>query len=190
MKTIKLHNISLGLLALFALCNCTNSEGEPPAWSNYYILVDENGKDFFDNNSDYELNKLLGCTQIPDRCPISIFAEYDQQSMSAYFNSSHLLSFSAFTPFPIYLDFGNGDIDTLSWNWSPSNAKNENNYLELKTYSHIYNGKIVEKWEFQNRQEVNDWINGNISVFRSNFEEFEKMRVVKIVKKKNPIESD
>lgn len=88
MKTMKLSNNLLGLITLFSFFNCSNLGGEPPVWANYYILVDENGKDFFDSNPDYDLSKLQGCSQIPDGCPISIFAEYEQQVMSSFFNSS------------------------------------------------------------------------------------------------------
>lgn len=189
MKTMNLLNIILGLLTILALYSCTNPSGEPPLWSNYYILVDENGLDFFGDNPEYDLSKLRVCFEFPGNCT-EVSARDDLKMMYTFFNSSYVFEFPVFFTHPYLIDFGNGDIDTLSWEWSPAQSDYENAYHKLTSYSHIYNGEIVEKWEFQNRQEVNDWINGNISILRNSIEEFEKMRVVKIVKKRNPIESD
>ncbi len=186
---MNLPKIIFVLIIIIAFSNCTDSGGEPPVWSNYYILVDENGLDFFDNNPDYDLSKLRVCFDFPGNCT-ELLAREDLKSMYTFFNSSYVFEFPVFYKNPNIIDFGNGDIDTISWQWSPVRTDYENAYHKLNSYSHIYNGEIVEKWEFQNRQEVNDWINGNISVFKNSIEEFEKMRVVKIVKKRNSVESD
>jgi hypothetical protein len=175
---------------IYTSCD-SQSPGEPPVWVNYYAFVDEEGKDFFDNNPDYSVENLR----------IGLSLDMEGNIQIGMLNEGYYYKVNGFNVFGTgpfirqnqYWHFGNGDVDTLRNSWNPLSVTAENAY-NLKSFEHIFNGKVIEKWDFTGSHTVKDWINGNnvggdiLLHERAEGRGFENIKIVYILKKPQPEE--
>lgn len=66
-------------------------------------------------------------------------------------------------PEPIYIDFGNEDVDTLTYKWSGGDSSFPQ-IMDLDWLEVYYNNNLARKWEFANDEERHDLIHRNCNV--------------------------
>jgi len=136
------------LLGLFFISHAgcsddNNSPGEPIVWYQYFAFVDEEGNDFFKNNS-YYTNVFL----------LSDFGEFEFED-SLSINDINVFGYGAWGPSIQYISFGNGDIDTLTKTWEPKSVGNIGGSFEkLESLTFHYNGSEIATWDFVQNPEL------------------------------------
>ncbi|SEG33809.1 hypothetical protein [Algoriphagus boritolerans] len=159
MKTIKYHILlAANLLFLSLSCVGDNSTDQPTEWYHIFRLVDKEGRDFFSTNSDYDLEKIRACTEINN-----IFRCLDKdplnESNDFYINQigekTYLSLYSPISNFKstVYLDFGNGDTDTLTFSSRPEEIPNPF-WTNIREFNFLYNGRKVHTYDLRERQNV------------------------------------
>jgi hypothetical protein len=132
-------NISLGI-GLILMVNCGNDEGccDPVFW-NTYVIFEDDGKDLFFSNDSYDESKLK--ITIPE-------LNYTFQNLSLEFeNNKNRYVLNTTGKNPVFLDYGNGDIDTLTF--KSTKSPDSNHYTDLETWYYL-NGLEVAYMSFTN----------------------------------------
>ena len=120
---------------------CSSNDPEPPHWNLATSFFNSEGKSLFeDPNYDQSLIKWS-----PGEHSWLLFKECEEIFVLPGVN--HLEN---------YIDFGNGDIDTINYKWEGGDTTvpqvNKLDWLEV-----YYNQKLVKKWEFSNYNERSDF---------------------------------
>lgn len=139
------NSLLILISALFSFsCQSQESPGEPPIWSHFIRLETYEGKDYFTENGNYKISDLKLCTIRSE--PFCTLVTSD----TLYYTEK-----DGFNVIGVgrngdrFLDFGNGDIDTLSYQWSP-NVDPSSNFNNLDYFDVFYNGKKVYRYDFEN----------------------------------------
>ncbi len=129
-------------LSLYCLIiGCSSNDPEPPHWNLAASFFDSNGNSLFDDpNYDQSL----------------ISWSPGEYSSLIFKNCEDLFMFPGVNHLEYYLDFGNGDVDTINYKWDGGDTTipqvNKLDWLEV-----YYNQTLVKKWVFNNRDERSDF---------------------------------
>jgi hypothetical protein len=153
-----LNSIVSTIILFFLSLSCVgdNSPDEPTEWYHIFRLVDEDGGDFFSTNSDYDLEKIRACTEINniyrclDKNPLNEADDFyiNQINEKTYFSLFHPKSNFKST---VYLDFGNGDTDTLTFSSRPEEIPNPF-WTNIREFNFFYNGRKMHTYDLRERQ--------------------------------------
>jgi len=126
------------------LFSCTGAK--PLTWVDYFMFVTSEDKDLFNSYSEYDVDKLV--YGLPE---ISRGFDY-ADSINGFYrfglrnHIKHQIS---------YIDYGNGDIDTLTLSWKPSSVPIGDVFkfkdLPFKAVDEVsiyFNGELVVLWDF------------------------------------------
>lgn len=147
---------SITLFFLSLSCVGDNPQDEPTRWYHIFRLVDKDGRDFFSTNSDYDLEKIRACTEINnifrclDKNPLNEVDDFyiNQIGEKTYFSLFHpKASFKS----TVYLDFGNGDSDTLTFSSRPEAIPNSF-WTNIREFHFFYNGRKVHTYDLSGKQ--------------------------------------
>ncbi|WP_373400416.1 hypothetical protein V8V91_12855 [Algoriphagus halophilus] len=131
--------------ALISLsCQPQESPGEPPIWSHFIRLETADGEDYFSVKGNYKISELKLCTNLSEP-----FCTLVTSDTLYYTEKDGFKVIGVGRKGDRYLDFGNGDIDTLSYQWSP-NVDPSSNFNNLDYFDVFYNGKKVFRYDFKN----------------------------------------
>lgn len=157
MKATRNH-ILLASCLLFLSLSCVgdNSTDQPTEWYHIFRLVDEDGGDFFSTNSDYDLEKIRACTEINniyrclDKDPLNEFNDFYINQIG---EKTYLSLYSPISNFKstVYLDFGNGDTDTLTFSSMPEEIPNPF-WTNIREFNFFYNGRKAHTYDLRERQ--------------------------------------
>ena len=136
----KINQVILYLFIGF-LVSCTGPV-EPFEWSTYFVFVNQDNSDFFDSNLDYDPSGIVMVTN-----GIGFIFHLDTlSSINRFRRGSALWDVQ-------YIDYGNGDLDTLRMEWSPPEvidvyfAKGEH-FGSVDNIKFFLNDLLVEEWDF------------------------------------------
>lgn len=135
--------ILAGTLFSFS-CQPQESPGEPPVWSHFIRLETTEGEDYFTVNGNYRISDLKLCTIRSESFCTLVTSDTLYYSEKEGFNVIGVGKSG-----DRFLDFGNGDIDTLTYQWSP-NVDPSSNFNNLDYFDVFYNGKKVFRYDFEN----------------------------------------
>lgn len=135
--------ILAGTLFSFS-CQPQESPGEPPVWSHFIRLETTEGKDYFTVNDNYKISNLKLCTIRSESFCTLVTSDTLYYAEKEGFNVIGVGKSG-----DRFLDFGNGDIDTLTYQWSP-NVDPSSNFNNLDYFDVFYNGKKVFRYDFKN----------------------------------------
>ena len=148
MKNIILYICSLAVL--FGAISCdklpvTDPLNEPGFFFKFKQKTGEQN-DFFTNNNTY----------IPDS--VKIKHESDgvyQKFYDRFFNNAYVFTLSGYgNTNQFYIDYQNGDIDTLTKVINPQ--KNSLRISEMKKLTWYFNGKVIKEFDFENNPGLSD----------------------------------
>lgn len=147
---------SIALFFFSLSCVGDNPPDEPTRWYHIFRLVDKDGRDFFSTNSDYDPEKIRACVEVND-----IFFCLDKNPLNEAddFNINQIgekTYFSLFHPkanfkSTVYLDFGNGDTDTLTFSSRPEKIPNSF-WTDIREFNFFYNGRKMHTYDLSERQ--------------------------------------
>jgi hypothetical protein len=151
-----LFNIIVAIVILTQSISCQESGGpqEPPVWFHYFVLLDEEGRDFFETNPSYHIENFRIClTQNENNCykleEEPAFVELIKQNGENVIGMTPgSLSIEGRMKTERYFDFGNGDIDTLTFNWAPQSEKPQDRYDNLDYFQFFLNGGLIHEYNF------------------------------------------
>lgn len=141
--------ISLTILAsIFFSCQDEGGQGEPLLWYFYAQVETGDGKDYFNTYSDYDFEKFKICTEhnIESSCPMII----DFPEAISTVNDYHVFRIGKTSETQGLLDFGNGDIDTLTYRWKPENIFPNETLSNVEYIDVYYNGSKIYRFDFEN----------------------------------------
>lgn len=137
------------LLLLAFGVSCGNEDTEEPAqWLLYLTFMNSEGHDFFDSVGDqYSSDSVF---VLENGNPVSFD---DVQS----FDGRYAFGWAAWGASTssqqaiFHISFGNGDVDTLSYDWEPSSVQSvsSDSFSKLKKLRFYYNGFLVEEWDMK-----------------------------------------
>jgi hypothetical protein len=133
-----------------------NPTDEPARWYHIFRLVDKDGRDFISTNSDYDLEKIRACVEVNnfffclDKNPLN---EFDDFYINQIGGKTYLSMFFARANFKstVYLDFGNGDTDTLTFSSSPEEIPNPY-WTNIREFNFFHNGRKVHTYDLMPKQ--------------------------------------
>lgn len=142
---------------------CDNNKFEPIEWSTYFVFMNQDGSDFFLQNNEYDATGIIMRTN-----GIDFTLHLDTlSSINRFRRSSNLWDIQ-------YIVYGNGDIDTLTMVWQPSEVNDP--YFDKGTYfgsvdniKYYLNGALVAEWDFIHNPEMKtEIVQRNADAFRNN----------------------
>jgi hypothetical protein len=157
MKTIKYQGVIAFTFLLFSLsCMGDSGQEEPTQWFHIFRLVDKDGRDFFSTNPDYDPKKIRACADVNnfffclDKNPSNEFDDFyiNQIGEKTYLS---LYNVRAIYNSTIYMDFGNGDLDTLTFSSRPEEIPNPF-WTNIREFNFFYNGRKVHTYDLRERQ--------------------------------------
>lgn len=137
----KIKQVIFYLLVIFLL-SCDENIGEPIQWSTYFVFVNQDNSDFFDSNLDYDPTRIVMVTN-----GIDFILHLDTlSSVNRFRRGSALWDIQ-------YVDYGNGDIDTLTMVWNPSDVNepffdNGTYFGSVDNIKFYFNKVQVAEWDF------------------------------------------
>jgi hypothetical protein len=147
---------SITLFFLSLSCVGDNPLDEPTQWFHIFRLVDKDGRDFFSTNPDYDPKKIRACADVNnfffclDKNPSNEFDDFyiNQIGEKTYLS---LYNVRAIYNSTIYMDFGNGDLDTLTFSSRPEEIPNPF-WTNIREFNFFYNGRKVHTYDLRERQ--------------------------------------
>ena len=113
---------------------------EPKATQVYYNFITSEGLDFFQTHSNYLSSELTANDETGNVRPIILDGARDGIS---YFRTW------PWTSNPMYFDYGNGDMDTLTMELFPSNINPVSDFNKLNRIKFFFNQKLITDWNFE-----------------------------------------
>lgn len=135
-------------LAAFLISCGKDDGGEPAQWLLYFTFVNNEGHDFFESaNEDYSSDSVF---MLENGNTVS----FDDMQAN---NNQHVYGWgtwgasTASQRAVFYISFGNGDIDTLTYEWKPSSVQSvsSDSFDELSELLFYYNGSLIEEWDLE-----------------------------------------
>lgn len=150
MKTTKYQGVIAFTLLLFSLsCIGDSGQEEPTQWYHIFQLVDKDGRDFLSTRPDYDADKIQAILQIQNLYNLNTFEfKINQIGEKTYLSLFNVL---ANHNRMIYLDFGNGDTDTLNFSSRPEEIPNPF-WTNIREFNFFYNGRKVHSYDLSERQ--------------------------------------
>lgn len=147
---------SITLFFLSLSCVGDNPLDEPGRWYHIFRLVDQDGRDFFSTNSDYDLEKIRACVEVNniffclDKNPLN---EADDFYINQIGEKTYLSIFNGRAGFDskVFLDFGNGDTDTLTFSSRPEKHPSSF-WTNIREFNFFYNGRKMHTYDLRERQ--------------------------------------
>ncbi len=141
-----MRNFIFILISVMLSCSCQPQEspGEPPVWSHFIRLETKEGKDYFEANVNYKISDLQICSYRSEPFCTLITSDTIYYTKKDGFNV-----IGVNRKINTLLDFGNGDIDTLTSQWGP-NIDPSDDLRNLDYLDVFYNGKKVFHYDFKN----------------------------------------
>jgi hypothetical protein len=151
-------------VGLVLLINCTNDDGccDPIFW-NTYIVFENNKEDLFLSSVNYDESKLS--ITIPD-------LNYTFQNLNLEFvNNRNRYVLNTTGKNPVLLDYGNGDIDTLTFTFTESPDPNSPYVLEawyylngLEVANMNFTSEMINELGLRNNPDNISWTNDPILI--------------------------
>lgn len=157
MRNLKYSFISSITLFLFSIsCVGNNSPEEPTQWFHIFRLLDKEGQDFFSTHPDYKREKMRACVEVNDvnfcldENPLNEINDFyiNQIDGKTYFS---LFNPRASFNSTVYLDFGNGDSDTLTFSSRPEEIPNPF-WTNIREFNFFYNGRKVHTYDLRQKE--------------------------------------
>ena len=136
-------------------CNEDDSGDGPLGWNVFVSFIDTEGNDFFDGQTDYNREEVFWyyLQETPNDIIILPLSERRHDVM---IDGDSVITYSLPPISFLCLSFGNGDIDTLTYDFESSGTTDTRNALlipeYLRKYSvlrYYYNGELVQTYDFE-----------------------------------------
>lgn len=137
--------VVISSLLILVSFSCSSVDSEPWQIEPVITFKNKEGSNLFDDT-------------LYNRDHIRYYSSTDsnQIEVANYLECESLLVLPDVVDFEIYVDFGNNDIDTISYEWDGGNAFVAElinlNWLEV-----YYNHKLVKRWQFENYNERSEF---------------------------------
>ena len=142
---------------------CDNNEFEPIEWDTYFVFLNQDKSDFFDSNLEYDpagiIMRTNGINMTPHLDTLGTINRFHRRS--ALWDIQ-------------YIDYGNGDIDTLTMIWQPSEVNdpyyNKGTYFgSVDNIKFYLNEALVAEWDFIKDPGLKtDIVRSNGTAFKNN----------------------
>lgn len=141
-----MKKLLLNIILLIVLVSCNrNNNSEPVQWINYFQFVTREDTDLFISYPQYNANQMV--FGLP-----GTFRAFDFVDTV---NNMYRFGWVTFMKADNYLDYGNGDIDTLTISWEPAEVLVQNVFMyKDRPFSAVdkvtisFNGVPVTVWDF------------------------------------------
>lgn len=156
---MKKSQIIYAFIFLISFYSCQDSGGpqEPAVWYHNFVFLDEEGRDLFNSNPHYSLDEFSLCFTNDDRHCYKL--EVDRQGILDLIqkDGGNLIGMVPRIGHEDrrgerYFLYGNGDIDTLTFNWAPIKELPKESYENLDYFQIFLNGKLVHEYNFKEKK--------------------------------------
>lgn len=130
------------VLISFCVLSCEQTNYTPVQWVDYYMFITNEDSDLFNAYPDYDASK------------VTMGSLYESRGYDFLDTVNTVLRFgwAAWRGVENYIDYGNGDIDTLTFSWEPQDITFEEAFKDkFKAADKItiaFNGIPVAVWDF------------------------------------------
>ena len=149
------------ILIPFFVCSCPAID--PSYTQAYYNFITLEG-DLFETNQNYLIENLYGINDNGYR------RKFGHEGM---FNNVNYFKIDLWPASPLYIEYGNGDIDTLTVTYGPSGVNPTSEFGKLSFVKWELNGVLIADWDFKKNPELRDSIlkenKSGISQYRTTF---------------------
>lgn len=133
-----------------------NNPDEPARWYHIFRLVDKDGRDFISTNSGYNLAKIRACVEVNNifRClDKNLLNGSDDFYTNQIGGKTYLSLFNVRATYnsTLYLDFGNGDTDTLTFSSSPEEIPDPY-WSNIKEFNFFYTDRKVHTYDLSQKE--------------------------------------
>lgn len=143
------------LLMLLYSCESTKV-GDIAQWDDYFVFITSEDADLFNSYPQYDAGKVTFGSSL------GVLRSFDFVDTV---DNIHRFGWVTFIYEENYIDYGNGDIDTLTMSWEPKKVKVEDVFMyrdiQFKAVDKItfsFNGSTVAVWDFMANPELKEEI--------------------------------
>lgn len=150
------NSTAILLAILLGLCSCKSEDGqgEPILWYLYAQIQTTEERDYFEVNEDYKFEKFRVCWahNIETTCAPQI--DYPE----SYSERDNMVVFNIGKPSEneLLFDFGNGDVDTISYRWEPKSVFPDGSLSNVEYIDVYFNGAKAYRFDFE-KNEPSRW---------------------------------
>ena len=168
-----MKNIAIsGIILLVSFSSCDNGE-KPIIWGEYFRFVTSEDVDLFMGYPEYSTDK------------VSYYGERDRvlgfQFVDTLDYGYRFCLANHFQYVESYIDYGNGDIDTLTVSWSPPetsiyqvySGSNGVSFTNIDWVKIHFNKILVADWDFVNNPELSKTIIQRNNLYRRGYPDYD-----------------
>ena len=132
------------MVFIFGLASCSSPD---PTHSEIFYTFRTNEGDLFETNSDYLIENLYGENEDGYR------REFVHLGM---FDSVNYFRIHSWPSSPIFVDYGTGEIDTLTVTYGPSGHNPLSKFSKIEFIQWKLNGSVITEWDFNKNPGLRD----------------------------------
>jgi hypothetical protein len=144
-----MKNLLLIIVPLTILISCDRNNSKPIHWADYYTFITSEEADLFNSYPDFDAGKITMSHFTMGSLYVRGYDFLDTVNTELRFG------WAAWRGEESYIDYGNGDIDTLTISWEPQDVTFENVFIykgwPFKAVDKVtisFNGTTVAVWDF------------------------------------------